>query len=145
MTFAPPRPGAGGTHADRGFVTVELVLGLALLLLPVTLLILALPTWFARQDLARLAAQQAARAAVVDESPAAGQRAAQAVGGNGGLAAGQVTVSFDPSSSFAPGGLVTVDVTVPMPAFVIPGIGSAGSFRWTATFSERVDTYRSAP
>lgn len=130
---------------DRGFVTVELVLGLALLVLPVALLVLALPTWFARQDLARLAAQQAARAAVEAESPDAGQSAAIAVGANDGMAAGQMEVSFAPSSSFDPGGLVTVNVSVPMPVFVIPGIGNAGSFRWTATFSEPVDTYRSVP
>ncbi|HLI56322.1 MAG TPA: hypothetical protein VKY26_04720 [Actinomycetota bacterium] len=132
-------------EADSGFVTVELVLGLALLVLPVALIVLALPTWFARQDLARLAAQQAARAAVVNESPAAGQAAALQVTSSDGLTGGQVSVSFDPSSSFDPGGLVTADVSVPMPVFVIPGIGSAGSFRWTATFSERVDSYRSAP
>jgi hypothetical protein len=130
---------------DRGYVSLEFALGLALLVLPVALLVLALPTWFARQELGRLAAQQAAREAVISESPGRGEQAAAEIAANGGLAPGRVTVRYAGSSSFAPGGLVTVAVTVPIPAAVIPGIGTVGSFSWTATFSERVDQYRSAP
>ncbi|HWD08054.1 MAG TPA: hypothetical protein VHA57_03060 [Actinomycetota bacterium] len=140
-----PQPGPGRWEADRGFVTVEFVLGIALLVLPIALIVLALPTWFARQDIARLAAQQAARAAVIAGSPAAGEQAATAVAANQGLDPAQLTVLFEPASSFGPGGLVTADVQLPIPAFVVPGIGTIGSFHWTATFSERVDSYRSAP
>jgi hypothetical protein len=132
-------------RTDGGFVSVELVLGLVLLVLPVALLVLTLPTWFARQDLARLAAQQAARQAVIAESGAQGPSMVSEIAANNGLGPGQMTLSWASSSNFAPGGLVTAQVSVRIPATIIPGLGTIGSFTWTATFSERVDQYRSAP
>lgn len=138
------RPGA--LPAEQGFVTLEFVLGLVLLIAPVALIVLTVPTWFARQDLARLAAQEAARTASVTESAAQGRAMAREIAANNGLdPQRQMTVAFDPSSSFAPGGVVVADVTVQMPVTVVPGIGSLGAFSWTATFREAVDTYRSAP
>ena len=130
---------------EEGFVSLELVLGLALLVLPVALLVLMLPTWVSRQNLARLAAQQGARAAVVSESAEQGAVAAKAaVAGAGHDPGKDLALTFEPASSFAPGGLVTLDVTIDAPVLAIPFLGTAGSFGVTARFSERVDPYRSA-
>lgn len=142
----PARCQPGGAPGEHGFVTLEFVLGLALLVLPVALIVLTMPTWFARQDVARLAAQEAARTAAVTESASHGTAMAREIAANNGLdPQRQMTVAFDPSSSYAPGGVVIADVTVRMPVTVIPGIGSLGAFSWTASYREAVDTYRSAP
>lgn len=138
-------PAPYGGPGEGGFVSLELVLGLVLLVLPVVLLVLALPAWFARRDVALLVAQQAARQAVLSESAAQGVAAGEEAAAGNGLGAGQATVAFAPSSSVAPGGVVTAEVTVRMPAIVLPGLGTAGAFSWTARFSERVDQFRSAP
>lgn len=130
---------------EAGFVTLELVLGLVVLILPMVLLVLTLPAWFARQNIARLAAQQAARTAVLDSSLARGASAAEQIGTNYGLASGDLRVSFTPSSGLQPGGTVSSQVTVRMPAVSIPGLGAVGGFTWTAGFSEQVDVYRSVP
>lgn len=130
-------------RADGGYVTLELVAGLALLVLPIGLLVLVLPTWFARQNLARLAAQQAARTAVVTGSLDQGDAAGNQVGADGGLTSTELTVSFAPGSGLARGGLVTAQAEVRMPAVVIPGLGDVGSFTWTARHTEAVDLYRS--
>jgi hypothetical protein len=131
---------------EDGYVSLELVLGLALLVLPIALIVLTLPTWLARQNLARLAAQQAARTAVIAASPERGATAAGSVAADAGLdPAKDLRVAWEPGSSFARGGLVTVKVTVQTPAIAIPFLGSFGSFPLTAGFSERVDQYRSGP
>ena len=133
-------------NGERGYVSLELVLGLAVLVLPVAMLVLTLPTWFARQNLARLAAQQAARTAVVTRSGDLGLAAAREIAAGNGLDPGtEMGVAFAPESSFARGGVVVTQVTVRMPLTVIPGVGQVGSFSWTATYSERVDPYRSGP
>lgn len=134
---------AGG---DSGFISLELVLGLALLVVPIALVVLTLPTWLARQNLARLAAQQAARTGVIADSTDQGAAAAANVVAGSGLDPGRdLTVTWDTGSSFARGGLVTARATVQSPAVVIPFLGSIGSFPLAATFSERVDLYRSGP
>ena len=131
---------------EEGYICLELVLGLALLVLPIALIVLTLPTWLARQNLARLAAQQAARTGVIAASPEQGAAAAGTVVADAGLdPATDLRLSWEPGSSFARGGLVTARATVESPAVSIPFLGSVGSFPLTATFSERVDQYRSEP
>jgi hypothetical protein len=131
---------------EDGYVSLELVLGLALLVLPIALIVLTLPTWLARQNLARLAAQQAARTGVIAASPEQGAAAAGTVVADAGLdPATELRLSWEPGSSFARGGLVTARATVESPAVSIPFLGSVGSLPLTATFSERVDQYRSEP
>ncbi len=132
-------------RADRGYVSLELVMSLALLVLPIALLVLTLPTWFARQNLARLAAQQAARIAVVARSAPQGEAVAREIAANNGLDPDRdMTVAFDPGSSLDRGGVVIAEVTVRIPLSAIPGL-RLGGFSWTARFSEQVDRYRSAP
>ena len=45
---------------DRGFAALELVLGVGLLLFPVTILVVSLPKWSERQTMARTAAMELA-------------------------------------------------------------------------------------
>src|SRR5216683_43493 len=93
-------------HPNGGYVSLELILGLALLVLPITLIVLTVPTWLARQNAARLAAQQAARVAVVSGSPDQGRKTARTVATDAGLdPAKNLTVAYEPGSSFARGGL----------------------------------------
>ena len=112
---------------DRGFLTIWL-LGLCLLLLVLGGVSL---------DLWRVFSERQALAGLADSA---------ALAGAGGLdPATDLRVSWEPGSSFARGGLVTARVTVESPAVSIPFLGGVGSFPLTATYSERVDQYRSGP
>jgi predicted signal transduction protein with EAL and GGDEF domain len=132
---------------EEGYVSIELVAGLAVLVAPIALVVLTLPTWFARQNVARLAAQQAARTAAVTLSAAQGTAIARAIGVDNHLdpARGELSVAFDPASSFGRGGTITAEVTVRMPLTVIPALGTIGGFSLTEKFSESIDKYRSLP
>jgi hypothetical protein len=62
---------------------------------------------------------------------------------NQGIDPDEVTVAL--SGSLERGATVTAAVTVTMPALVVPGLTSLGSWTWTARHAERVDDYRSFP
>lgn len=132
---------------DDGAVPIEFALATGLLLIPVAALILVFPNWAERQSMARVAAQEAARAVALDgdweRGTASGTALARQTATNHGLDPGEVTVSF--AGSLERGADVTATVTVSIPAVVIPGIGDAGSFDWTVSHSELVDPYRSFP
>ncbi len=132
-------------RSERGTTAIETPLALALLLIPVALMVITIPTWPERQTLARAAAAQAARTAVLadswDEATAAGEDAVARAGANYGLPAGDLTVDWD--GTLARGSTVTARVTVRMPALVIPGLGRVGAWSWTASHGEVVDRYRS--
>jgi hypothetical protein len=131
---------------ERGYVAAELALGVGLLVFPVAMLVLTLPTWAERQSVARTIAREAARTVAVNGACDLG--AARAVGatmaGNLGVRDG-VDVALDCASGqrLRRGASVTARVTVRMPAVDIPGIGAVGAWSWTAHHSEPVDQYRS--
>ncbi len=135
------------TGRERGSVAVELPLALGLLLLPLALFVITVPAWPERQTVARAAAIEASRSAVlagsweqgVEEGEAAVRRAAR----NQGLDPSDISVSW--AGSFSRGGSVTASVTVRMPALVIPGLTTVEPWSWTADHTERVDDYRSIP
>jgi hypothetical protein len=135
--------------AEHGFVAVELVLGLGLLVLPVALLVLTLPGWSERQMTARVIAREAgrrvAREGLCDDAGAVGLGATMAE--NLGLAVGDVQVSLDcaPGSVLPAGSDLEARVTVRMPAVQIPGVGGVGEWAWTARHREPVDRYAGAP
>lgn len=133
--------------SERGGVPVEFALGVGVLVLPVALLVLSLPTWVERQSAARLAAQEAARAAVLADSMAAGTAAGQAaaaqVAVNHAIDPADLTVTF--TGGVARGQELTATVTARFPALAIPGIGDAAGFTWAVHHTERVDAYRSIP
>jgi hypothetical protein len=129
-----------------GYVAAELALGVGLLVFPIAMLVLTLPTWSERQSVARVIAREAARTVAVEGT--CDLATARAVGatmaGNLGVRDG-VDVSLDcvGGARLPRGGHVTASVTVQMPAVDLPGIGAVGSWSWTARHREPVDQYRS--
>ena len=128
---------------EKGFVTIEFVLGAALLLLPVTLLVLILPTWSERQSVARVASREAARSYVIGQNLEQARQVAFQVTDNAKIKQESVTVELtgDPKQR---GGTVRASVTVKVPVSAIPLLGANGdAFSLTSTHSEVVDLYRS--
>lgn len=135
--------------AAGGFAAIELAAGVALLLLPVTLLVVALPTWADRQTVARLAARDATRVLTLRTvcDTAAATDAVREAERAGGLATGSLDLAVDcaPGAALPRGGAVTVRVTVEIPALVVPALGAAGAWHWTATDVAPVDPYAAVP
>ena len=136
--------------SDGGFVASEFVLGVCVIVVPVTLLVLVLPTWFERQAMAQRAANESAREVVIAGSWSAGvaaaKRAVDQVAADYGVPAGEVLgPDFSTGGGLAGGQTVVSRVTVRMPALMVPLVGSVGRWSWTAVHAERVDDYRSFP
>ena len=133
--------------SERGYVAAELALGIGLLVFPVALLVLTLPTWSERQTTARSVAREVARTVAVkgvcDREMAVDTGTTMAR--NLGLSSRDISVSVDcvPHSRLPRGANVTASVTVAVPAVDIPGVGSVGAWNWTARHREPVDQYRS--
>ena len=136
---------------EGGYATVELVAGIALLLLPVILLVLTLPTWAERKSLAESAAHDAALVLARSSSwPSGKARAEQVVeemARNYGLRNDEpVEISWEPDREGAPverGEKVTAVVSVPTPGVFVPGLGYIGRWDLTVRHTEIVDRYRS--
>jgi hypothetical protein len=139
----------GGAARDHGFVVVEFAAGIALLVLPVALLVLALPSWAERQSVARVIAREVGRTVARDGrcSTAPARRLAAVVAANHGLAARDVSVVLGCASGVAlpAGGVVSVAVTVREPGLRVPGIGRIGAWSFTARHREPVDRYAGVP
>lgn len=142
----PASFGRGGVRRDDGYAALELALGVGLIVFPVALLVITLPTWSERQSVAREAAQEAARAVVVADSADAGWHEAEEVVARValgyGLDPGDLVLRRPADPSLQPGQAVTAEVVVRIPATVFPGLGSVGSLHWTARHTEVVDLYR---
>lgn len=132
---------------ENGMTAIETPLALILLLVPVALMVITVPAWPERQTVARAAAIDAARTAVLadswDEATSTGTEAVARAAANHGLPAGDLAVAWD--GGLTRGGAVTARVTVRMPALVIPGLGRIGAWSWVASHSETVDRFRSFP
>jgi hypothetical protein len=125
-------------------IPLSLLLGTTLIVMPVMLLVLTLPTWEQRAVDAQDAARSAARALVTadnweDGVSAANETVSQLAAGDG-LPPGDLSVTY--SGSLDPGGTVSVAVTVVMPAGNLPGLGFVGELHYTASSTEHVDSYR---
>lgn len=154
MTPAPKNTGTtkgfsrrlSAARADeRGFAPLTMTLGLGLLVIPVLLLVLTVPTWEERTVDARDAAANAARTLVTADTWATGVAAADQTvateATNDGLGASQMVVSY--GGALTPGATVTATVTVTIPAGTIPGIGAFGTIHYSASSTQHVDSYRS--
>lgn len=134
-------------RSEDGFSALELALGVGLLLIPVTMLVVALPIWMERQSAARLASQEAARvvATAGDQASgmAAGRSLAARIGANHAIPEGDLDIAI--SGSLVRGGQIAVTVTVVMPALPLPWLDEHTSFQWSTTHTESVDLYRSFP
>ena len=131
-------------RGQRGSAPLSLVLGLGLLVIPILLLVLTLPTWESRTVDARDAAAAAARALVTSDSWDAGvadaNRVVQEIASTDGVG-GELAVSY--SGSLTRGGSVSARVTVTIPATEIPLIGAVGDLHYSSTSTQLVDEYRS--
>src|SRR5262249_12069510 len=142
------RPSSLARGAD-GFVATELVLAVALLLVPVALLVLTLPTWSERRTTGRVIAREVARTTaregVCDVVRA--KVVADTMARNLGMTPGDLGIELDcnPGTALDPGGAVAAIVTVHMPAVALPGIGAIGDWSWTAAHRQPVDRYASLP
>jgi hypothetical protein len=136
------------TKRDAGHVALELVLGVAVLLLPVAAVVLTLPTWSQRQTTARAIAREVGRIVARDGScsTVVASGLSEMMAANLGLAADDVTVDLacSPGAALVPGSSLEVSVTVAMPAARLPGLGGVGAWNWTAHHRQPVDLYGSA-
>lgn len=124
---------------------LTMALGLGIIVIPVFLLVLVLPTWEARTVDARDAARNAARAVVTaptwDQGITAANQAVAEIAANNGIDPAQLTATY--TGTLQHGSEVTATVTVTIPDTVIPGIGNFGTRHYTAASTEAVDLYRS--
>jgi hypothetical protein len=134
---------AASSRDDRGFVAVEWVAAIAVLLLPVVVLVATLPSWAERRHAATVAAREAAAGAVVAAAvdPERAQEVGREVARNYGIDTADVDVEV--RAGAARGEYVTVEVHVRMPAIAVPGLVEAGAWTYTATQHRRLDDYRS--
>ena len=147
----PPWTDAGASHAtprhgeeDYGAATpLTLMLGVALIILPVMVLILTVPVWEQRTVDAQDAARAAARAMVAASTETGGllaaKQAVDEVFQGDGIPSAQVSITF--AGEDVPGGSVTASVTVVIPAGRVPGLGAIGDLHYTARSTEHVDSY----
>ena len=129
---------------DLGFVAIEWVAAVTLLLLPAVVLVSMLPTWAERRHAATVAAREAVRELDrewPDVDAARAVSVATLVAADHGIAASDVQVRVDASPD--PGGQIRAEVRVRMPVAAIPGLARAGAWSYTASASARVDDYRS--
>lgn len=138
-----------GVHREAGFVAAEYAAGIGLLLLPVTLLVLSLPAWVEAQEAGRVAAQQAARAVVTAADHTSGverarRLAAEALANRGVEQVGDLGVhgALRHPAGGTPQELVTVTVTVRVPAVSLPLLGTWASFHRAVSHTQPVDRYR---
>ena len=132
------------TPDEAGFAPLTMMLGVTLVVIPVLLLVLTIPTWLERSVDARDAAANAARALATANTWAAGTAAAnqtvtELITGDG-LNPSDVEVSY--AGSLNPGATVTATVTVEIPAGVIPGLGHYGTVHYRATSTQHIDSFR---
>lgn len=134
---------------EQGFAALELSAGVALLLLPVVLLVVSLPRWVERQDVARVAARDAARVVGLRGwcDQGAAEQAVARIAGDAGFPFGTLQVTLDCAAAgpLPRGGRVTAQVRVAMPVLAVPTVGSVGSWTWTAGHREPIDPYGSRP
>lgn len=130
---------------ERGFVAIEWVAAIALLLLPAVALVGTLPTWAERSHAAAVAGREAARELQQHwpaGDPAVAELVAKYVAADHGIAARDVRVQVLAAGS-APGAQIRVQVSVRMPAIAMPGLSGVASWTYTTVASLRVDDYRS--
>ena len=130
------RGGSGRGKSDRGSAAVELPLVIGLVLIPLGLLVLSVPTWIERQHAAHDAAAEASRAVVTGsgdpeaEARAVVGRIEQAYG----LPAGTLRLQLQAADRGQP---VTARVTVEIPVTNLPVLGRLPAVDWTASHTER--------
>ena len=140
---------------DRGHAAVEFALAVGVLLLPVALAVLSFGPWLEHRVVARAAAAEAARAAVVDLDHSSGMAMAMSVITGHGLDTdsarfgwcGSTPVPIGSAAGSCPltrGSVAEVTIEVWVPLLTTPW-GPVGGLWASASHSEPVDLYRSLP
>ncbi|MFZ4515237.1 MAG: hypothetical protein ACOYN3_02910 [Acidimicrobiia bacterium] len=126
----------------RGSVPIEFVLGMAFLVLPITLLVVQIPQWLDRVHLAESTALESARLCARASDLGSGQVVATQYASS--IPHVLSVTCFAPSGALDPGGAVQGRATVSVPAISVPLLGiNTGPFALTRTHAEPVDPYRS--
>jgi citrate lyase beta subunit len=132
-------------HRGAGFVAIEWVAAVTVLLMPAVVLGGSLPRWAERRHAATVAAREAVRE-LEREWPnldaARAELVARYVAAEHGVDSSDVTVRINAGHA-NPGDQLRVEVSVSMPAIVLPGLARAASWTYTASGSARIDDYRS--
>jgi hypothetical protein len=135
-------------RGDDGSVAVEFPLAFAFMVIPVAMLMMLIPQWPERQNVARAAAQEAAVTAIRAPTFEQGQALAQArvieTAQNHGLSADALTLTWE--GQWCRGCELTAVVEVKIPAIAVPFLEddiSVGESTWTARSTSRIDDYRS--
>jgi hypothetical protein len=130
--------------SESGFVAVEWVAAVALLLLPMVVLVASMPGWAERRNAATIAAREAARD-LANKWPnadvASAVLVAQDVAADHGVPASDIDVRVVNLGQVR-GDEAEVDVDVTMPAIGVAGM-SAGAWHYTARATRRIDDFRS--
>jgi len=133
------------TRRERGFIAIEWVAAIAMLLLPAVVLVATLPTWAERRHAATVAAREAARD-LQQQWPNGDVAEAELVGryvaADHGIDPSEVSVRVLAVGG-SPGDQIRVEVRVAMPAIAVPGLSRVGAWTYSAVASLRVDDYRS--
>ncbi len=141
----PDGPSGPARSHEAGFIAVEWVAAVVFLLIPVVLIGAGVSRWPERQQVARAASAEGARAAVLADDPATARseaiRVAEQVAANYGVESDQYTVRVS-APVWDWGEPVTVTVTMVMPAVEVPGVGSWGATEWSASSTQRIEDYR---
>ncbi|MFC2176945.1 hypothetical protein ACFLRH_00860 [Actinomycetota bacterium] len=143
---------------EAGFTTPEWLLGIGLIIMPVIVIVASIAPWYQRANMATLIAQETARVMVLADDWESGELEATTlaveIANNHGFTAGDWCGSPAPGCLWmaiggtSPGTIrrgteVAVQVEVPIPGVVVPGVGDIGEFQWSQLHTERVDDYRS--
>lgn len=134
---------------------MELALAVGVLLVPAALAVLSFGPWLERQVVARAAAAEGARAAVVELDHSAGVEMVRRVASGHGLGAELVRLGWcgsppgglDQPAGLCPltrGSIVEATVEIWVPLFETPW-GPVGGLWVVANHAEPVDLYRSLP
>ncbi len=151
-----------GAQDEDGFVAIEFVLATGVLVVPTIILVLSLPMWIERVSLARVAAQEAARAVVLSSDATRGGQVGAALvaqtARNHDVEVTDVSVCYSVHdfghgaplgctglSALPRGAGITAAVTIRLPMLRLPFLPrELGALPpYTARHTERVDLYRS--
>ena len=136
-------------NRQQGSATLETILAVGFLLIPAAALLAQLPQWVGTSHAAQIAANEAARVAVLSDTlreaqDAASQTALEVIANHGHQPADLLDIRLE--GNLARGAVITATVEVQGEPIVVPGLGTVGSpFVATASATERVDDYRGFP
>ena len=128
---------------------IDLVLVVAFILIPFTMLLLSFPIRMEYRSMADAAAREAVRACATAFDPKDGHDRAKAVArqvlAERGRDSEEDDISTDCQTAWAPGGVVSARVLLHVPAIDVMGVWTVGSWTITSSYREQMEPYRSMP